>query len=140
MWLHKGMMKTISAVLVGATLLLVVGCVSTVNERTTPGVPFVKDKVEGRYERPVEEVFTAAKDVVRSLGTLVNEATLYNPTNNIAVKTVQGKVNQRSVWVRVQPVDTSVTAVTVQTRTQGGGSDLDLAHEIEKRIALKLVK
>ncbi len=134
------MMKTISAVLLGAVLVAVIGCVSTVNERTTPGVPFVKDKVEGRYERPVDQVFDAAKDVVRTLGTMVNEATLYNPTNNIAVKTVQGKVNQRTVWIRVEPVDPSVTAVTVQTRTQGGGSDLDLAHEIEKRIALKLVK
>ncbi len=133
-------MKTISAVLLGAVLVAVIGCVSTVNERTTPGVPFVKDKVEGRYERPVDQVFDAAKDVVRTLGTMVNEATLYNPTNNIAVKTVQGKVNQRTVWIRVEPVDPSVTAVTVQTRTQGGGSDLDLAHEIEKRIALKLVK
>ncbi len=134
------MIKTISAVFFGALLVVAAGCISTVNERTTAGVPFVKDKVEGRYERPVDEVFTAAKDVVRSLGTLVNEATLYNQTNNIPVKTVQGKVNQRSVWVRIQPVDNAITAVTVQTRTQGGGSDLDLAHEIEKRIALKLVK
>ena len=30
--------------------------------------------------------------------------------------------------------------VTVQTRTSGGGSDIDLAHEIEKQIALKLVQ
>jgi hypothetical protein len=30
--------------------------------------------------------------------------------------------------------------VTVQTRTPGGGSDIDLAHEIEKQIALKLVQ
>ncbi len=132
-------MKTISAVLVGAMLVVVVGCISTVNERTTPGVPFVKDKVEGRYERPVDQCFDAAKDVVRNLGTMVNEATLYNPTNNIAVKTVQGKVNQRSVWIRIEPVDTTVTSVVVQTRTPGGGSDIDLAHEIEKRIALKLV-
>ncbi len=133
-------MKKISAVLAGALLLAVVGCVSTVNERTTAGVPFVKDKVEGRYERPVDQCFDAAKDVVRNLGTMINEATLYNPTNNIAVKTVQGKINQRNVWVRIEPVDTTVTSVTVQTRTQGGGSDIELAHEVEKRIALKLVK
>jgi hypothetical protein len=30
--------------------------------------------------------------------------------------------------------------VTVQTRTPGGGSDIDLAHELEKQIALKLVR
>lgn len=134
------MMKKISAVLLGVALIAVVGCVSTVNERTTAGVPFVKDKVEGRYERPVDQCFDAAKDVVRNLGTMINEATLYNPTNNIAVKTVQGKINQRNVWVRIEPVDTTVTSVTVQTRTQGGASDIELAHEVEKRIALKLVK
>ncbi len=119
-------------------LIGVVGCVSTVNERTTPGVPFVKDKIQGRYERPVEDCFNAAKDAVRSLGTLVNESTIYT-TNNTTVKTVEGKVNQRNVWVRIQPVDQTVTSVVVQTRTPGGGSDLDLAAEIEKRIALKLV-
>jgi len=134
------MTKTISAVLFTAILLALVGCVSTVNDRTTAGVPFVRDRVEGRYERPPDQVFDAAKDVVRNLGTLVNESTLYNPTNNLAVKTVQGKVNQRNVWVRVEPVDPSVTSVVVQTRTPGGGSDIELAHEIEKRIALQLVK
>ncbi len=131
-------MKMISAVLLGAMLIGVVGCVSTVNERTTPGVPFVKDKIQGRYERPVEDCFNAAKDAGRSLGTLVNESTIYT-TNNTTVKTVEGKVNQRNVWVRIQPVDQTVTSVVVQTRTPGGGSDLDLAAEIEKRIALKLV-
>jgi Protein of unknown function (DUF3568) len=134
------MLKKISAVLVGAILVAVVGCVSTVNERSTAGVPFVKDKVEGRYERPVDECFEAAKDVVHKMGTLVNEETLYGSTNTVPVKTVQGKINQRNVWVRVEPVDTLVTSVTVQTRTSGGGSDIALAHEVEKRIALKLVK
>jgi hypothetical protein len=33
-----------------------------------------------------------------------------------------------------------VTEVIVQTRTAGGGADLDLAHELEKQIALKLVQ
>jgi hypothetical protein len=54
------------------------------------------------------------------------------------VKTVEGKVNQRTVWVRVEAVDPKVTEVTVQTRTPGGLSDIDLAHQLEKEIALKL--
>ncbi len=125
----------ILAILFG-TAILAVGCISTVNQRTTPGVPFIKDKITGRYQRSVDQCFTAAKEVVSSLGTLVNESTLYNQTNT--VKTVEGKVNQRSVWVRIEPVDQTITQVVVQTRTQGGGSDLDLAAEIEKQIALKL--
>jgi hypothetical protein len=109
-----------------------------VNERSSPGVPFVKDKVEGRYERTVDQVFNASKQVLSTNGVLVREGTLFNQTN--AVKTVEGKVNQRSVWIRIEGVEPKVTAVIVQTRTAGGGADLDLAHEIEKQIALKLVQ
>ena len=127
-------MKKIFAVLCSAALLA--GCVSTVNQRTTPGMPFIKDRIGGRYERPVDQIFQAAKEVISANGVLVNESTLYNQTNT--VKTLEGKVNQRSVWVRIEPVDPKVTEVTVQTRTPGGGSDIDLAAELEKQIALKL--
>jgi hypothetical protein len=135
------MKTTILAILSGAVLVGVLGCVSTVNDRTTPGMPFVKDKIEGRYERPVDECFNAAKDVVRTLGTLTSEEILHSATNAVSpVKIVTGKVNQRSVWVRIEAVDPTVTAVVVQTRTPGGSPDIDLASEIDKRIALKLVK
>ena len=123
---------SLGAVLTGA------GCVSTVDEHKTAGVQFINDKVGGRYERTVDQVALAAKQVVSANGVLVNESTLYDQTN--AVKTVEGRVNQRSVWVRIQYVDPKVTDVTVQTRTPGGGSDIDLAHELEKQIALKLVQ
>ncbi len=131
-------MKTSFLVILFGMLLASTGCISTVDERSTPGVPFIKDRIEGRYERTVDQVANAAKEVVKSNGVLINEAVMYNKTN--AVKTVEGKVNQRSVWVRIEGIDPKVTAVTVQTRTPGGGSDIDLAHEIEKQIALKLVQ
>jgi len=131
------MRTTILRILFGA-VLVGAGCISTVDERKTAGVPFIKDRVEGRYERTVDQVSQAAKQVVSSNGVLVNESILYNQTN--AVKTVEGKVNQRTVWVRIEYVDPKITAVTVQTRTPGGGSDIDLAHELEKQIALKLVR
>jgi hypothetical protein len=131
------MKTTMFAILLGAVLASA-GCVSTVDDRKTAGVPFIKDRVEGRYERSVEKVAQAAKQVVTANGVLINESTLYDQTN--AVRTVEGKVNQRTVWVRIEWVDPKITAVTVQTRTSGGGSDIDLAHEIEKQIALKLVQ
>lgn len=129
-------MKTKILFTLAGALLAVTGCVSTVSGGKAPGVPFISDKMEGRYERPLDQVFEAAKEVVKFNGTLVNESILHGETN--AVKTVEGKVNQRNVWVRVEAVDPKVTAVVVQTRTPGGGSDLPLAHEIEKQIALKL--
>jgi hypothetical protein len=102
------------------------------------GVPFTKDKKESRYERPLDEVFNAAKYVVSNMGLLTKESVISGGSN--VVKVVEGKINQRNVWVRVEPVDPKVTDVTVQARTAGGGSDVDLAAEIDKQIALKLVK
>ena len=131
-------MKTIILAILFGVMLAVVGCVSTVDEHKTAGVPFIRDRVGGQYERTVDQVAQAARQVVKLNGVLVNESTLYDQTN--AVKTVEGKVNQRTVWVRIEYVDPKVTAVTVQTRTSGGGSDIDLAHELEKQIALKLVQ
>lgn len=130
------MMKKIFSALT-AVSLIGAGCVPTVTGRSTGGVPFVKDAVEGHYERTVDQVFDAAKDVVKFNGALVNESILHSETNT--VKTVEGKINQRNVWIRVEAMDPKVTGVIVQTRTKGGGTDIDLAHEIEKQIALKLV-
>jgi len=118
--------------------LITAGCVGTVNGRSTAAVPFVKDRVQGYYERPVDVVYDAAKTVVKFNGTLLNESILHDSTN--AVRTVEGKVNLRKVWIRIEAMDAKTTAVVVQTRTSGGGSDIDLAHELEKQIALKLVR
>jgi len=131
------MKKKIFVSLLGA-LIVTAGCVSTVSGGKTGGVPFVRDTVEGRYERPLDEVFKAAKEVVIANGVLSKESILHSETNT--VKTAEGKINQRTVWVRVEDIDPKVTAVMVQTRTSGGGSDIDLSHDIEKQIALKLVK
>jgi Protein of unknown function (DUF3568) len=128
-------MKTmIFAVMLGAALAGA-GCVSTVNERTAAGFPFIKDRVEGRYARSVDQVFNAARDVVKRNGVLVRDSNVYS-TN--VVRTLEGRVNQCNVWMRVEPVDPRITQVVVQTRTQGGGANLDLAHELEKEIALEL--
>jgi len=117
--------------------ILVVGCVKTVNDTQTGGVPFVKDKIEGRYERTVQDVYDAAIYVIKFNGTLERESTLFE--NEITARTVEGRVNQRRIWIRVEPVDAKVTSVVVQARTSGGGTDMNLAYEIEKQIALRLV-
>jgi hypothetical protein len=130
------MRTTIFAVILAAGLAAT-GCVSTVSGDKTAAVPFIKDQIRGRYERPLDQVFEAAKAVVTVNGTMIKEAILHTETNT--VKTVEGKINQRSVWVRVEAVEPKFTEVVVQARTSGGGTDIDLAHDIEKQIALKLV-
>jgi hypothetical protein len=135
-------MKTeIFAAIVGLAVLAA-GCVSTVDNRRAAGVPFGKDTIQARYERPMDQVYQAAKDVIQFNGALVRETTLQNQTNTVngIAKIAEGKISQNTVWVRVEQADPRVTAVTVQARTKGGGTDIELASEMDKQIALKLVR
>ena len=118
--------------------LIATGCVRTVSDTRTAAWPLVKDRIEGRYQRPVSEVYEASKTVVSENGVLTKEYIPHDTTNT--VRALEGKVKQRSVWIRVESVDPSITSVTVQARTKGGGKDIELVHELEKEIALKLVK
>lgn len=139
MCLHEAMKNKLFPVLVVAILCgLILGCVGTVGNRRTAGVPFLKDRMAGRYERGLDEVFEATKEVIRFNGTLVAENILHGMTN--MVKVAEGRINQRRVYVRVEALEPKLTQVTVQARTAGGGADVNLAHEIEKQIALKLVR
>src|ERR1044071_2864086 len=100
-------MKTkIFAVILGAAVLAT-GCVNTVTGGKTAGVPLVKDTIQSNYERQSDQVYQAAKEGIQYNGTLVHEGTLHGQTNavNNIVRTVEGKVNQRSVWIRVAQVD-----------------------------------
>jgi len=135
---YRGMNTKVLVGVLALAALLAAGCVKNVSGGRTAGVPWVKDRIEGRYQRPVDVVFNAAKDVVLENGILNNESVLHNETNQ--VKTLVGKVNQRSVFIRVSPVEPKVTSVIVQARIPGGGADVDLAHQLEKQIALKLIQ
>lgn len=131
-------MKTKFLVALAALAVLAAGCVHTQNGGNMFGTKLSQDTVQARYERPMDEVFQAAKDVIAVNGVLTMESTLHNETN--AVKTLEGRVNQREVWVRVEAVDPKVTAVWVQARTSRWESDISVAHEIDKEIALKLAR
>ena len=117
---------------------MAMGCVKTVSGNRTGAVPLVKDRVEARYERPMNQVYQAAKEVLQFNGMVTAESTLAS-TNTTALA-LEGKVNQRSVWVRVEQVEPKITTLTVQVRTKAGGTDIDLCHELDKEIALKLVR
>jgi hypothetical protein len=122
-----------------ATVIIATGCVNTVSGRKAAAVPLIKDRVEGRYERPAAQVFGAAKLVITENGVLINEVTRHSATN-ANIYALEGRVQERKVFVSVQELDPKVSAVVVQVRTTAGGRDLDLAHELEKQIALKLVR
>ncbi len=131
-------MKTkIFAAFIGLAIIAT-GCIATVSGTKTAAVPLEKDRIEGRYQRSVDQVYQAAVQVIQSNGVVVTEFIPHDSTN--AVRSLQGKVGQRDVWVRVEAVDPQITQVTVQVRTRWGNRDIDLAHELEKEIALQLAR
>jgi hypothetical protein len=131
------MKKKIFAVFAGIALVTA-GCISTVSGTKTAAIPFTKDTVQGRYQRTVDQVYQASVAVVQNNGVMITEFIPHDTTNT--VRALQAKVNQHNVWISVTAVDPQITAVAVQARTKMGNSDIDLAHELEKEIALQLAR
>jgi hypothetical protein len=129
------MKKKIFAALAGAAMVAT-GCVQTVSDTNTFAITPGRDSVAGRYNRSLEQVYQASIAVISRDGVLVTEYVPHDYTN--AVRSLQGRVNDRKVWVRVEQVDPRVSQVDVEARTKFGTSDVDLVHEIEKEIALEL--
>ena len=123
-------LKIVAPLCALALAFVVSGCMTSVDGRQHAGVPFVKDKLESRYERSPMEIWQAAKDVLSFNGKLYSE--------DVMRSTLEASVNTRTVWVKVEPADQQTTRVVVQARTKGGGTDLELASEIDKQIALRL--
>jgi len=132
------MKKTIFAALAAAALVTT-GCVKTVTDTHSFASTWSKDSVAGRYNRSVEQVYAASVAVIQNNGVLIREY-ITPSTNNIPTRSLEGKVNQRNVWIRVEAVDNKTTQVDVQSRGSWGASDLDLTHELEKEIALQLAR
>jgi hypothetical protein len=107
------------------------GCVGTVDGGSRAGMPLAVDTKESSYERPVDQIFAAAKDVLKLNGTLVKENTINH--------SLEAKIDTRTVWVAVDEVEPKVSRVRVQARTKGGRGDIDLASEIDKQIYGKLI-
>lgn len=121
-------------------VVLAAGCHGTLDGRSRAGVPWIKDTLESKYERPPEQVFAAAREVVRFNGAVTQEGTDLGTNAVSSVRWLVGKVNARNVWIRVQPVDARVTGVSVQVRSPGGTKDTDLMAELSKQIALQLAR
>jgi hypothetical protein len=129
-------MKTKDFAAILAVAVVATGCVKTVSGTHTAAITFGPDRVEGRYQRTLDQVYQASVQVVQNNGVVIMEFIPHDTTN--AVRSLQGKVNQRNVWVRVEAVDPRITEVTVQARSRAGVRDVDLAHQLEKEIALQL--
>ena len=129
-------MKKLIFSLLAVASLIATGCVKTVSDTRTFAWTWGKDSVAGRYQRRVEQVYQASVAVVQTDGVVLQEFIPHDSTN--AVRSLLGKVNDRKVWVRVEAVDASTSQVDVEARTKWGTRDIDLVHQLEKEIALKL--
>ena len=109
---------------------LVAGCYSTPDGRYRMGPPGMKDKLIQRYERPVDQVYAASKEVLKFNGTPSAENTITH--------TLEGKIDTRRVWIKVEEVEPKITQVTVQARKKNMAPDVDLASQIMTQIALHL--
>src|SRR5688500_5717677 len=123
------MSKTLSLLAI-ILLAVVTGCENDPTGRRRAGVPFVKDTIEGRYQRSPAQIFQAARQVLELTGTLTGENTINS--------SLEAQVDNRTVVVKVDEVEPGVSRLVVQARKKGGLADIDLAAEIEKQIALKL--
>ena len=132
-------MKIGLLVIVCGVALGVAGCVSTVTDQKTAGVYLSRDQVEGRYKFPLNTVFDASRKALQSLGGQVTrESTLLESTNQ--VRALEGKVRDTDVWIRIEAVDAQITSVTVQARSTWIGSNVPVAHDVEKQVALELAR
>lgn len=131
-------MKNIIFAAFVAVAVIGTGCVKTVSGTHTFASSIGKDSVGGRYQRSVDQVYQASVSVIQANGVLLTEFIPHDDTNT--VRSLQGRVNERNVWIRVEAVDPRVTAVDVEARTKWGLRDIELVHELEKEIALQLAR
>ena len=89
-------------------------------------MPFGKDTIVSRYERSYQQVNTAAKEVLKRMGSLTND--------DVITKTLRGAVDAQPVWIQLDDSEPRLTKVTVQARTRGGAPNVDLASEVDKQI------
>ena len=110
--------------------VLVGGCVSTLDGKHQGGVPWITDTVDGRYERSVDQVCTATRDVIKANGVLTVE--------NVVGKTFEGKVDTRTIWASVEAMTPNLTLLRIQVRTKGGGTDKELGTFLREQVAVRL--
>jgi hypothetical protein len=131
------MKKLIFAALVGIVIVNA-GCVSTVSNTSSPALTWSTDKITARYQRSIDQVYQAAVTVIQNNGVMITEYIPHDTTNS--VRSLQGKVNSKNVWVRVEAVDPKITELTIQARSSWGVSDVALSSELVTEVALQLAR
>lgn len=109
-------------------LAVFTGCVQTADGHHQAGMPG-KDSITSRYNRPLSQVQIAAREVISKRGVL--------EVDNIVAKTLQARIKECVVFVRLKSLNEKETEVVVQVRSKMGG-DVDMAADLQTQIALQL--
>jgi len=123
-------MKWLMCLLMVAGLGVFTGCRGTVAGGSTMAVPFLQDTIESKYPRSIDKVQAAARETLAFNGTITSDDSV--------TRVVQAQINNRKVLVKVEELEPQVTRVLVQVFKKNGGTDIQLAAEMDKQIALRL--
>lgn len=123
-------MKWLACLFLCALLPAFSGCRSNLAGGNSMGVPFLQDTIASRYPRSIDQVLKAARETLAFNGTLTSDDSV--------TRTLQAQVNNSRVYVKLEELEPQVTRVLVQVFTKNGGTDIQLAAEIDKQIALRL--
>lgn len=129
-------MKNLKHLLLVAVAVSLIGCVSKVTETQPGSKPAYQDRIENRYAKSVEQVYDAAQKAVESFGNVTRAGNVLAATNQ--VRTVEGQINGRSIFIRLEEVAPKTTTAVVQVRTKAGGTDLRVAKDVVRQIGVYL--
>ena len=117
--------------MLGFAGLLAAGCTTTLDGQVkATAIPFRKNVIISRYERPVQAIVDVAKEVITKNGRLTGD--------DAVTKVISGQIDTRTVLIKVEEVQPTVTQVSIQVLTKMRNPDMDLAREIDKEIVLRL--
>jgi hypothetical protein len=110
--------------------MLLGACHTTLDGRLKPGLPG-KDTIVSRYEVSYDELYEAAKAVLKDTGTLVSD--------DQVSKVLRARVDTNTVWIKLDDSEPNITTMSVEVRTSGGAPHVEMASEIDKRIYGRLI-
>lgn len=129
-------MKNLKHLLLVTVAVSLMGCVSKVTETQPGSKPAYQDRIENRYAKSVDQVYDAAQKAVESFGNVTRAGNVLSATNQ--VRTVEGQINGRAIFIRLEEVAPKTTTAVVQVRTKAGGTDLRVAKDVVRQIGVYL--
>jgi hypothetical protein len=131
------MNKGLRIILAGAALCLA-GCVNTVTQDNPGKPPAYRDRIEAQYKQPAQKVFEAAKRAFTSFGNITRESASVSSAAQLCY--IEGAINQDRVYIRIEGISPSSTKMIVQVRAPMGGTNLQMANEIQRQTEVELAR